>query len=236
VQKSGTTALASGNDLKLFSNLHNVLLKMGQDDDPYLQELLRCTRLGCSSLQEWCRKRIRAMMESIMEQIQSRTKAAAGMTKALYDQLGSLPSCEDESVYRDALARLMKKMSSDAVRAKRSVDDLQTLLRCLLDYAPAGGSGFPAIPRDLVAASRDTTSLLKDVGLVTASHVTFFACLTLLRSPTLGGKSDAGKKAANDLFALLVTLLNDLKITSRSSALPHEALDSFIPEMITAVP
>ena len=50
-----------------------------------------------------------------------------------------------------------------------------------------------------------------------------FACVTLLRSPVVGAKSDAGKKLARNLQDLLRTLLEkDMPATPEHDQLPRD--------------
>ena len=66
--------------------------------------------------------------------------------------------------------------------------------------------------------------------------MSFFAALTLLRSPGVGGKSDKSKKTAKQLEGVLGTLLQtDLPALPSLEALPDEVLEKVLHEMEGAV-
>ena len=113
---------------------------------------------------------------------------------------------------------------------------LSALTAC---QAAAKGKGDPSLAEPVILEGRPANEVAdraSTVAQLLVTHVTFFAALTIVRSPHLGGKSEQGKVAARQLQSVALTLLqNELPKTPLHDQLPDDALRSLFVEMANAV-
>ena len=136
-----------------------------------------------------------------------------------------VPEFKQEGHYRETLGKLSQKMAGDAKKLSVMADEFRI--------------ASLSLPTD--CSERDgylqKAKIARGVSQLMTTHVTLFACVTMLRNPALNTKGELGKKAAKQLESLVYTLLSqDLRVTPPCDGLPDAALVNLWEEAGDAVP
>ncbi|CAJ1456993.1 unnamed protein product, partial [Effrenium voratum] len=195
---------------------------------------LAATKLLTQSCSGWLsvsRERLQATLQGLYVAQTKKVSEATLHGKAL---LSTVPAVAQESAYRNSLAKTVANFAGHAQKLKKLAHDLQASVKALVKSSSLG------CPEDAKKSGFTMTDEHFKDGLAIAGilslHVTFFASLTLLRSPGQGGQSDKAKKTAKQLEGVLSTLLEqDLPACPEVVALPDEAVLKLLKEMEAAV-
>ncbi|CAE7359426.1 unnamed protein product [Symbiodinium necroappetens] len=134
-----------------------------------------------------------------------------------------IPEFKQEGHYRETIGKLSQKMASDAKKLSLMASEFRSASLSLPPCAERDGY----LQKAKIAAG---------VSQLLTTHVTLFACVTMLRNPALNTKSEAAKKAAKQLENLVFTLLSqDLRATPPCDALADTALVNLWDEARDAV-
>ena len=135
-----------------------------------------------------------------------------------------VPNFKDEASFRELLGKLSSQMAQQGKTLAKHASELRA---AALELPEALSER-----EDFLAQAKTSAGLAR---LLTV-FVTLFACVTVLRSPSMGTKTDAGKKVAKNLESLLYTLLaEDLRPAPPCDALEDATLTDFWDEAKAAV-
>ena len=136
--------------------------------------------------------------------------------------LKSLPvfALNREAEYREVLSAKHRSLAAEGSQLRHFAKQAKQAQKALEVTSSALASSQPEAPStDWSTVAQQTEAL----GQCLVTHLTVFAAVTLLRSPVIGAKSDAGKKLARNLQDLLRTLLEkDMLATPDHEQLPRE--------------
>jgi prefoldin subunit 5 len=186
-------------------------------------EKLQATKLvACATMQTLqsgrvlCEKQISVALESSVKQ----TERVLLHAQSFLQKLPAVAA--DEGEYRTVMSSLNKDMANESRTLKKKADEL---------CATIGMLNIPNGSRERALASVSDL-----VSRSLTLHVTFFACVTLLRSPALGGKSADAKKIAKSLEGLVNTFLKrDWPCTSDTDLLQQDCVQELLQAMVCAV-
>ena len=172
---------------------------------------LLATQLVAKDAVDWAHALRRSSLLSVKQQAVSRVTCLREFLEKSWRLLDKIPACDKEQDYRRDLGKLSQQMAGDSVKLRALTAELAAALE---------------------ACTSSVVSCAAAMAQVLTTHVTYFAALTLARSPHLGGKSEQSKAAARQLQTLLVTLLRvELPKTPKEKKLPDDALKSLLCEM-----
>ena len=186
-------------------------------------EKLEATGLVSSIAFSWVDQALslmRAQMEHCCAELSDSVRA--GMKRAAALAL-KVPSFGQEGSFRAVLSKLSTRMAEEGKALKKLALELSATATELPEALSQRATILQQAKR-----SENLASLL-------TTHVTLYACVTLLRSPSIGTKGEPGKKAAASLQSPMYTLLSqDLRATPPSNLLPGEAFEALWEEAATA--
>ena len=138
-----------------------------------------------------------------------------------------MPPCDKEGQFRDAMSKVNADMAALSVALSKMAQELEECVKLESSCAEALVQGQPL---------QIVCEHAKMVAKALTSMITTFACVTLVRSPLLGGKSEDSKKMAKQLQSLLLTALNhELSQTPQTIQLPDAAVEKLLLEIGSAV-
>ena len=162
------------------------------------------------------------------------TKQTSELQKQL-QEVAAAPSLKDEREYRDFLtarSSAWARSVSAMLGEHATLESTLTLLRSMLEKV-----GAELMERARLEAWEAHARKWHGVAQTLGSHVTWFACLTLFRSPLVGGASSEAKKTTQKLQAVLETWLrSNWPKAPPSRSFPREILDAAVRDMAAAVP
>ncbi|CAJ1360020.1 unnamed protein product, partial [Effrenium voratum] len=194
------------------------------------------TQLSAAGAVKWALKLQSSAGKSVRLEAESRALALRSLLEGSERLLGKVPACSQEQDYRHALGKLSQQMAGESVKLKAKAMSSELLSALTACQAAAKGKGDPSLAEPVILEGRPAGEVADRVAQLLVTHVTFFAALTIVRGPHLGGKSEQGKVAARQLQSVALTLLqNELPKTPLHDQLPDDALRSLFVEMANAV-
>ena len=187
-------------------------------------EKLKATNLSGGAARSWVAQAVNLLILKLKGLCAAHHEALQRTTQTAARLVSKVPNFGEEAHYREVLGKLSQQMAADAktlssMAALMRTSSLQLSLKCSVR------EGFLHQANISAALSQLMTTC-----------VTLFACLTLVRSPILGSKTETAKKTAKQVESLLYTLLSqDLPATPVSDVLPDSALETFWAEAVEAV-
>lgn len=220
---------------KYMITVHQCLLASLSADPAGLDSTkLQATRLVEGSTRQWLNK--------VLEQIAAKVclKAAAAMKaglaasdKALSD-LKLVPLCDEEINYRNHMAKHTVGLAQHGSKLKAEAESLSKCLQALQDILK-GHEGQAGIKVDvgLLGGLEETIVKLSSVSATMTCHVTWYACMTIFRSTSAGGKSGEAQKTASKLLGLVSSFLHsEWPRAPHTPKLPAASISTKITEMV----
>ena len=204
---------------------------------------LAATKLTSTEFHQWFVETTDGLQSRVRENYVCQEKKVLQANHQATAVLSKIPCVKDETKYREVLSGLISSMATQSQKLKKMALDLEATLKTLAKATSfstnlAGRATGPGHSKDKEEVGATDEHFKEGILLsrVLAVHVSFFAALTLLRSPGVGGKSDKSKKTAKQLEGVLGTLLQtDLPALPSLEALPDEVLEKVLHEMEGAV-
>ena len=159
---------------------------------------------------ETARERKRQLLQG---QVRQRCTAACEAALQCACVLLQVPNPQaDEVAYRACIASSVQVGASAAAASRQAAEALQDL-----------STAWHVCDAELRALAERAVTEARSVASLLAAHITFFAALTLLRSPEAGARSPEGKAVGKKMDALLQSFwTRDFPATPPEANFPHE--------------
>ena len=210
---------------KYMITVHQCLLASLSADPAGLDSTkLQATRLVEGSTRQWLNK--------VLEQIAAKVclKAAAGrvwlhLTRPC--QTSSLCHCATKRSTTGTTWRSTLLVWPSTAQSSKCLQALQDILK--------GHEGQAGIKVDvgLLGGLEETIVKLSSVSATMTCHVTWYACMTIFRSTSAGGKSGEAQKTASKLLGLVSSFLHsEWPRAPHTPKLPAASISTKITEMV----
>ena len=192
-------------------------------------ERFDATKLGSSEFQNWLSQLGAKLAERIFQKASAAREGLRKVEAKGKQLLQKMPAfvLSEEAEYRKSMAELHNAFAATGAELRGNCKELRRahdVLKTLASQAPPdnGVLATQDAPQEWLTVAESSQKL----GQCLVTHLTLYAMVTLLRSPTMGSKSEAGKKLAKNLQDLLRTFLEkDFLVTPLHSQLPPDSAE-----------
>ena len=199
-----------------------------------LCEKLDATCLAADETLSWLESLCEGEAPKLLSLVEAVVRKQTAELEKQLAELALLPSLQEERKYRDFLATRSTSWARTVSTMSTELSTVQSTLQLLSTMAERLRSEL--IERDLLDAWQRHARQWDGVAQTLSSHVTWFACLTLFRSPLVGGTSSDAKSTTQKLQGVLGTWLqSNWPKAPPSSTFPKDILDATLRDMVAAV-
>ena len=196
---------------------------------------MTATKLAEESTVTWLKTLLHSQCSRLAKDLSNAEKDAEEVLVKGLSELKPLPCCIDEKKYREVLATCNANWATKGASLKKQAMDLADALAMVEKISEDLNQVL--LETGTLSGLKASAQRLKLLGHSFTGHVTWYACLTLFRSLSVGGTTDQAKKCCSKLQSLLLTFLQtELPNMPVTRTMPKQHVETLVREMEAGVP